>query len=46
MKVFEVVYISKFIAKIHALYDEKKDLKNPPSYLKDIEELLKLEKLL
>jgi hypothetical protein len=36
----------KFKDQIYALYLEKKNLKDPPSYLNDVEELLKLEKML
>lgn len=35
--------MSKFMEDIKLLYDEKKDLKNPPSYIKTIKELLELE---
>lgn len=32
-----------FIDRMEEIYNEKKDLKNPPSYLIHIEDLLKLE---
>lgn len=32
-----------FIEELKKIYEEKKDSKNPPSYIKIIEELLKLE---
>ena len=35
--------MSKFIDDIKKLYNEKKDLDNPPKYLKTIKELLELE---
>jgi hypothetical protein len=36
----------KFKDRVYDLYMEKKNLNEPPSYIKDIEELLKLEKML
>ncbi len=38
--------MSKFMQKVQLLYDSKKDVNPQPSYLKDVEELLKLEQLL
>lgn len=35
--------MSKFIENIIKLYEEKKDLKNPPTYIKTLKELLELE---
>ena len=35
--------MSKFIEDIKELYGEKKDMKNPPKYIKIIKELLELE---
>lgn len=35
--------MSKFIEDIKKLYEEKKNLKHPPSYIKTIKELLDLE---
>lgn len=38
--------MSNFIKDIKKLYEEKKDLKNPPNYIKTIKELLELEGVL
>jgi len=35
--------MTKFIENIKKLYEEKKDLKNPPNYIKTLKELLELE---
>ena len=35
--------MSKFIDDIKKLYEEKKNMKNPPSYINTIKELLELE---
>jgi len=35
--------MSKFIEDIKKLYEEKKDMKNPPNYIKTIKKLLELE---
>ncbi|WP_321421700.1 hypothetical protein [uncultured Methanobacterium sp.] len=38
--------MSEFISKLKRIYEEEKDLPNPPSYLNDIKEILNIEKLL
>lgn len=38
--------MSEFISKLKRIYEEEKDLPNPPSYLNDIKEILDIEKLL
>jgi len=35
--------MSEFIEDIKKLYEEKKDIKNPPKYIRTIKELLELE---
>lgn len=37
--------MSKFIDDIKKIYEKKKDLPNPPSYIKTIKELLELERV-
>ena len=39
----EVFNMSKFISRLKKIYEEEKDLKNPPSYLKIIEEILEVD---
>jgi len=38
--------MSEFISKLKKIYEEEKNLPNPPSYLNDIKEILNIEKLL
>jgi hypothetical protein len=38
--------MSKFIEDIKKLYEEKKDMKTPPDYIKTIKKLLELEGVL
>jgi len=38
--------MSEFISKLKKIYEEEKDLPNPPSYINDIKDILNIEKLL
>lgn len=35
--------MSEFIEKLKKIYEDDKDLENPPSYLKTIEEILEID---
>ncbi|MEN6554193.1 MAG: hypothetical protein ABFC34_15045 [Methanobacterium sp.] len=35
--------MSKFISRLKKIYEEEKDLENPPGYLKIIEEILEID---
>lgn len=37
------VDMSKFISELKKIYEEEKDLKNPPNYLKTIKEILEID---
>lgn len=38
--------MSEFISKLKRIYEEEKDLPNPPSYLNDIKDILNIEQQL
>lgn len=35
--------MSEFVDKLKEIYEDEKDLENPPSYLKTIEEILEID---
>ncbi len=35
--------MSKFVSELKKIYEEEKDLKNPPKYLKTIKEILEID---
>jgi len=37
------VDMSKFVSELKKIYEEEKDLKNPPKYLKTIKEILEID---
>jgi hypothetical protein len=40
---YGVERMSEFIDKLKEIYEDEKDLENPPSYLKTIEEILEID---